>query len=189
MERRLVGNVPPDDGEALALVAEAQAVKPGSPSAIEVPLDADLVTAVLVQVTVDACRFAHLLPSAGLAMCLPAWSPASERTWGASIPTCGEFEVMNLRSSREATCGGRPGLRASARVGCGLATGGRVPPPGSRRTGGCSPRAWRRWPWCDSAPCSATPRAHGRSPVRPDRLQAAAARQAHARSAAQPEAV
>src|SRR3954468_16809286 len=56
MERRLVGNVPPDDGEALALGAEAQAVKPGSPSVIEVPFEANLVAAVLVTVTVDACR-------------------------------------------------------------------------------------------------------------------------------------
>src|SRR6476646_9858606 len=77
-------------GVALALVAEAQAVKPGSPSAIQVSLEANLVAAVLVTVTVDACRSAHLLPSAGPAICLPARSRASERTWGASIPTCGD---------------------------------------------------------------------------------------------------
>src|SRR6476660_4216730 len=74
MERGLVGNVPPDDGDALALVAEAQAVKPGRPSAIEVPLEADLVATVLVPVAVGACRSAHLLPSAGPAIRLPSWS-------------------------------------------------------------------------------------------------------------------
>jgi hypothetical protein len=43
MERRLIGYAATDDGDALALVAEAQAVKPGSPSAIQVSLDANLV--------------------------------------------------------------------------------------------------------------------------------------------------
>ena len=41
MERRLIGYAATDDGDALALVAEAQAVKPGSPSAIEVSLEAE----------------------------------------------------------------------------------------------------------------------------------------------------
>ena len=69
MERRLIGYAATDDGDALALVAEAQAVKPGSPSAIQVSLEANLVAAVLVTVTVDACRSAHLLLSAGVAIC------------------------------------------------------------------------------------------------------------------------
>src|SRR3954468_2216049 len=90
MERRLIGYAATDDGDALALMAEAQPVKPGSPSAIQVSLEANLVAAVLVTVTVDACRSAHVLPSAGPAICLPAWSRASERTWGASVPTCGD---------------------------------------------------------------------------------------------------
>src|SRR4029078_9652345 len=91
MERRLIGYGATDDGDALALVTEGQAVKPGSPSAIQVSLEANLVAAVLVTVTVYACRSAHLLPSAVPAICLPAWSRASARTWGASIPTCGDL--------------------------------------------------------------------------------------------------
>ena len=54
MERRLVGNVPPDDGEALALVAEAQAVKPSGPSRVEVPLEADFVPSGLA-ITAGRC--------------------------------------------------------------------------------------------------------------------------------------
>src|SRR4026207_774940 len=88
MERRLIGYAATDGGDALARarVAEAQAVKPGSPSAIQVSREANLVAAVLVTVTVDACRSAHLLLSAGPAICLPAWSRASEPTWGARTP-------------------------------------------------------------------------------------------------------
>jgi hypothetical protein len=56
-----------------------------------VPLEADLVATVLVPVAVGACRSAHLLPSAGPAIRLPAWSRASERTWGAGIPMCGDW--------------------------------------------------------------------------------------------------
>jgi hypothetical protein len=72
MERRLIEYAATDDGDALALVAEAQAVKPGSPSAIQVSLEANLVAAVLVPVAVGACRSAHLLPSAGPAIRSPA---------------------------------------------------------------------------------------------------------------------
>ena len=56
MQCGLVGDGAMDDRGAVALVAEAQAVKPGGPSAIEVPLEADLVASGLVTVTVDACR-------------------------------------------------------------------------------------------------------------------------------------
>ena len=50
-------------------MGEAQPVEPGSPSAIEVPRDAELVETALVAVAVDVCRSAHLLLSAGVAIC------------------------------------------------------------------------------------------------------------------------
>src|SRR6478752_5374403 len=100
MERRLIGYAATDDGDALALVAEAQAVKPGSPSAIQVSLEADLVAAVLVTVTVDAFRSAHLLPSAGPATrCRRHWNIAADM--GSAYPHVWGTDVMNLRSTRD----------------------------------------------------------------------------------------
>ena len=53
VQRGLVGDRAVDDGGAVALVAEAQAVEPGSPAGIEVPLEADLVASGLVAIAVD----------------------------------------------------------------------------------------------------------------------------------------
>ena len=57
-----------DDGGAVPLVGEAQSVKPGGPSGIEVPVEADLVTSGLVTLASGCVGFAHDAPSA--AACL-----------------------------------------------------------------------------------------------------------------------
>jgi hypothetical protein len=69
MQRGLVGYSTMDDRGAIALEAEAQPVKPGGPSRIEVPLEADLVPSGLVAIALYACLSAHLLLSrAGISM-------------------------------------------------------------------------------------------------------------------------
>jgi hypothetical protein len=62
----LIGYRAMDDGGAIAPVGETQPVKPGGPSGIEVPLEADLVSPALLSIGV--VRSAHLLLSAGLAI-------------------------------------------------------------------------------------------------------------------------
>ena len=54
MECCLVGNKARDDGGAVALVGQAKSVKPGGPSKIEVPLDADFVSSGLAMIA-DRC--------------------------------------------------------------------------------------------------------------------------------------
>src|SRR6266568_9114934 len=60
IQRGLVDHRAMDDGGAVAFVGEAQSVKPGGPSGIEVPLEADFVP---VWVVMRAGRyFAHCPP-------------------------------------------------------------------------------------------------------------------------------
>src|SRR5664280_2555996 len=62
MQCGLVGYGATDDGGAVALVGGGQSVKPGRPSGVEVPLDADLVPSEVVMMP-GRC-FAHGAPSA-----------------------------------------------------------------------------------------------------------------------------
>lgn len=68
MQRCLVGDGTANGRGAVAVTAEAQAVKPGSPPTIEVPLETKLVKAGLVAIAISACFSAHLLLSAGVAI-------------------------------------------------------------------------------------------------------------------------
>jgi hypothetical protein len=63
MERGLVGNRAPKDGRPVALVAEAQPVKPGGPSGLEAPPEPDLVPSGLLRVVSRCVCFAHGAPS------------------------------------------------------------------------------------------------------------------------------
>src|SRR5450631_2497168 len=74
MQCGLVGYGALDEGGAVALVAEAQSVKPGRPSGIEVAFDTDLVPSEVVMVT-GRC-FAHDAPS-GVARLDGSLSPSA----------------------------------------------------------------------------------------------------------------
>jgi hypothetical protein len=73
MQRGLVGYRAMDDGGAVAFVGETQSVKPGSPSRIEVPPEADFVP---VWAVMRAGRYFAHLPSLQL---LLAWMDFSRR--------------------------------------------------------------------------------------------------------------
>src|SRR5688572_20398697 len=62
MQRSLVRDRAMDDGGAVAVVGEAQPVKPGGPSGIEVPLEADFVTSGLMAIVSRSACFAHRAP-------------------------------------------------------------------------------------------------------------------------------
>ena len=70
MEGGLIGDRALEDRAAVALTAEAEAVKPGGPAVVEVPLEADLVPSRFVVIGVHSS--AHLLLSAGGVIGLPA---------------------------------------------------------------------------------------------------------------------
>ena len=80
MQRGLVGYRATDDGGAVALVGEAQSVKPGSPPGTEMPLEADFVPSRLVMRA--GRHFAHGVPSA--IACLDG-SPPALRTFAGLI--------------------------------------------------------------------------------------------------------
>ena len=63
VQRGLVDHRAMEDGGAVALVGEAQPVKPGGSASIEVPLEADCVTSGLVTVVNGYVSFTHGAPS------------------------------------------------------------------------------------------------------------------------------
>src|SRR5438093_8515636 len=63
VQGRLVGHRPADDGRAVGRVAEAQALEPGAPPAVEVPLEPDLVPPGPVALAARRAFLAHTAPS------------------------------------------------------------------------------------------------------------------------------
>src|SRR5690348_525429 len=77
VQRRLVGYRAVDDGGAVATAGKAHAVEPGSPPAVEVALEADLIAP---RATVVVGRYlAHGAPFAGVR--LAGSPPPCERFW------------------------------------------------------------------------------------------------------------
>jgi hypothetical protein len=64
MQRGLVDDVAMDDGGAVALMRETEAVKPGGPAGLEVPLDADFAPSGLVTIDVTLVETLTLAASA-----------------------------------------------------------------------------------------------------------------------------
>src|SRR5688500_18290057 len=62
VQRRLVGHGAVNDGGAIAHLGEAQSLERGSPSGIEVPLDAELVTPRLIALVTPPALFTHRTP-------------------------------------------------------------------------------------------------------------------------------
>jgi hypothetical protein len=63
MERGLVGDRAAKDGRPVALVGEAQPVKPGGPSGLKAPLEPNLVPSGRLRIVSRCVWFAHGAPS------------------------------------------------------------------------------------------------------------------------------